>query len=526
MRRKAIPIIDLFAGPGGLGEGFSAVRDGQGQHIFEIKASIEKDEVAHRTLTLRAIYRELARGGSVPETYYDYIRGSINKLEFLADPRVRRVLEKARHEAHCLELGAVAERQVDEIIRKAIAGFESEWVLIGGPPCQAYSIAGRARRRGVDPHFEKDPKHFLYREYLRIIQKFRPAVFVMENVKGMLSSTNGGQRIFDRIRQDLSQPAPDVYYDIRSCVATSPHGELSPEDFTIQSEDYGIPQMRHRVILFGVRSDRAGMAHDLLTPAPGIVTVREAIGDLPPIRSRISRGLDSAAEWQTAITEATAELTGWRSPLRQAVEARMQKAIHHARRHVSHGAGFMEWDVQGSDRLPRELADWYQDAAIGGICQHESRSHMRSDLHRYMFAACFAKECRYSPKLNDFPGRLLPNHKNVDSDAVPFLDRFKVQIYGQPSTTVVSHISKDGHYYIHPDPSQCRSLTVREAARLQTFPDNYFFEGNRTQQYHQVGNAVPPFLAKQIAQVVARFLQQPSKKEGRPQARGGAFSLV
>ncbi len=136
---------------------------------------------------------------------------------------------------------------------------------------------------------------------------------------------------------------------------------------------------------------------------------------------------------------------------------------------------------------------------------------MVSDLHRYLFASCYAKEYQYSPKLNMFPPGLLPNHRNVDDENVPFDDRFRVQISGAPSTTIVSHISKDGHYYIHHDPSQCRSLTVREAARLQTFPDNYFFEGTRTQQYHQVGNAVPPFLAKQLGESVASFLQLPKR---------------
>jgi len=133
---------------------------------------------------------------------------------------------------------------------------------------------------------------------------------------------------------------------------------------------------------------------------------------------------------------------------------------------------------------------------------------IRSDLQRYFFAACFADLNQASPELADFPATLLPQHHNVSYalSGSHFADRFRVQLASRPSTTITSHISKDGHYYIHPASPQCRSLTVREAARLQTFPDNYFFEGQRTAQYIQVGNAVPPLLAVQIAELVHLLL--------------------
>ena len=131
---------------------------------------------------------------------------------------------------------------------------------------------------------------------------------------------------------------------------------------------------------------------------------------------------------------------------------------------------------------------------------------MRGDIHRYFFASCFALVHKKTPLLRDFPEALLPEHENAKDAVVKgngiFADRFRVQLRNHPATTITSHIAKDGHYYIHPDPLQCRSFTVREAARIQTFPDNYFFEGPQTSQYQQVGNAVPPLLARSIAQIV------------------------
>ena len=155
---------------------------------------------------------------------------------------------------------------------------------------------------------------------------------------------------------------------------------------------------------------------------------------------------------------------------------------------------------------PEDLRNWLEDSRLARLSLHETRGHMVGDLERYLFTSCWAAATGSSPKAKDFPEALAPQHDNWRSGK--FSDRFRVQPWDLPSSTVTCHLSKDGHYFIHPDPAQCRSLTVREAARLQTFPDNYFFKGNRTQQYIQVGNAVPPFLATKIAAALHSALLQ------------------
>jgi len=265
-----IPIIDLFAGPGGLSEGFSACCDQEGAPRFRVALSIEKEEHAHRTLELRAFFREFERG-RVPSEYYSYLRGEISRKDlFKAFPKEGRLASSLAWHA---ELGHqdLNPRYVDRRIRAA-TGKAQWWVLIGGPPCQAYSTVGRSRMRGSNPEkFEQDPRHFLYREYLRVLAVHKPPVFVMENVAGILTCKLNGESIFQKILQDLQEPGrafdrqPTIQRRIprRLKYRIFPLSENTDVPFAskdvvpyiLQAEKYGVPQTRHRVILIGVRSD-------------------------------------------------------------------------------------------------------------------------------------------------------------------------------------------------------------------------------------------------------------------------------
>ena len=321
----------------------------------------------------------------------------------------------------------------------------------------------------------------------------------MENVKGMLSAIVDGESVYDRIRQDLSRPGQDVEYAINSLVKAAPGGDwksLAPGDYVIRAEAYGIPQARHRVILFGSRANTSGEMTQL-TAASQRTTVKQALSGLSALGSQLSARSGTERRTRTEVLEEGVALIQGRGI--KTVHDRAEQAVEQIKK------GHSKSQAKATHN---PLARWYSTAQPDAPLNHQPRSHMASDLQRYLFCASFATMKHRSPLLADFPEALLPDHKNVAEGRAKahFADRFRVQLADSPSKTVTSHIAKDGRYYIHPDPVQCRSLSVREAARLQTFPNNYFFEGNRTQQYHQVGNAVPPFLAQQIAGVVARFL--------------------
>jgi DNA (cytosine-5)-methyltransferase 1 len=526
VKSKPIPVIDIFSGPGGLSEGFSAAGQEIGNHFFRVNLSIEKDQAAHSTLELRCFFREFQRG-KAPEEYYAFLRGEITRTElFEKYPFEASQVQKKVWKA---ELGGnqISEKDLDRRIRGAI-GSSKEWVLLGGPPCQAYSVAGRSRNKGVKGYRpEEDHRHFLYQEYLKILGKFWPPVFVMENVKGIISSRVNGDFILQKIFNDLSDPCKALNvrekcgranrkshrYLIYSLVKPVKFSDntgspnFNPTDYVVQSEHFGIPQTRHRLILLGVRDDTDGIEPSVLSREPEVPSGKVLEG-LPRLRSGLSREEDTPEHWRAVLKDSRNHM--WLNYTCK----RANNELYELMLKVIEGLNLPRND-RGEEFISYRpdigyAHEWYLDPKLEGVCNSTTKAHMKSDLYRYLYAACYAKIHKVSPRLANFPIGLLPNHNNLfmSFGHDNFSDRFRVQIESRPSTTITSHLSKDGHYFIHPDPSQCRSLTVREAARLQSFPDNYFFCGGRTPQFVQVGNAVPPLLAKKIALVVQNIFKR------------------
>lgn len=506
--KSRYPVVDVFAGPGGLGEGFASFQDESGTQKFESAVSIERDEFSHQTLHLRHFLRTFP-DREFPDEYYQYLKGEILSDELFT--RFPKAKKEADSSALRISLGPENHAKVRHLIDQKISK-KKKWALVGGPPCQAYSLVGRSRMMS-DPEFEKDIRHFLYKEYLKIIIDHRPPVFVMENVKGLLSARVDGELVINKIVSDLSNPkaalgnkSNGLGYKLYSLSEDEvPSEEVDPKLFLIRSEQYGVPQSRHRMFIVGVRSDinvRPGRLRRQKPP-----TLKQTIGGLPSIRSGLSRGKDDVDQWCKEIG-LLAKIDVKRELSDNPHAAQVARQVKENVRAVPTTLERHSTRYLGKERCRHEAVQGLYDDRLSVLTGHETRGHMPSDLRRYMFAATFSQITGSTPKLSDFPSSLLPNHRNVElgRSGKMFSDRFRVQLPDQPATTITSHISKDGHYFIHYDPMQCRSLSVREAARLQTFPDNYKFEGPRTSQYHQVGNAIPPFLARQIAEIISEVL--------------------
>jgi len=450
--RQNFYAIDLFAGCGGLSEGFK-------QAGFEIIAQIEMDKWACETLRTRHLYHEL-KGTGKGYLYRKYLREELsrenilNKFPTLKESISLRVIR-----------ATFGEDRIDEILEKTESsmkfhGASKFHVLLGGPPCQPYSIAGRSR----DPfRMENDKRHYLYRHYLEILEYLKPDFFLYENVPGLFTAKAEGKEIFKKILDDFSSLDPS--YEI------IPPLELiysDPCSYILDSADFHIPQNRRRLFLIGYKKSLecknlrikdifARLQRQALkNRKKGFLTVDDAIGDLPSLRP---------------------------------------------------GEGSDSWFGPSNSESPLKFYQIKMRKNSPGIINHKARTHMESDLERYRFFIEHHKNGNGAATLHDLIRErpdLIPRHKHLDK----FLDRFKVQWWNRPSSTVTSHICKDGHYYIHPDISQCRSFTVREAARCQSFPDNFKFEGPRTEQFRQAGNSVPPLMAKVIAGKILKELKR------------------
>lgn len=452
MKNKPYFAIDLFAGCGGLSEGFK-------QAGFDVIAQIEMNKWACETLRTRNLYYELKRIGKV-YLYQKYLQEEISRNEILNKfPDIQELVNSRVIQS------VLGEDQIEYIIQKIRSSMNLHKVskfhiLLGGPPCQPYSLIGRAR----DPmRMEKDERHYLYKYYLKILEILQPDIFVYENVPGLFTAKAEGKEIFKRILKDFSLLNPP--YEI-----TPPLEQIyeDPCSYILNSADFLIPQRRKRIFLIGYKQVLNHMNPEikniftylqkqaLRNKKKGCLSVDDAIGDLPPLKP--GEGSDGWYNFYDYVTE-----------LKQ-YQIKMRRYSL-------------------------------------GILNHKARTHMESDLERYRFFIEQHKNGNGAATLIDLKEKrpdLIPNHKHLDK----FLDRFKVQWWNKPSLTITAHISKDGHYYIHPDINQCRSFTVREAARCQSFLDNFKFEGPRTAQFKQVGNAVPPLLANTIAKFILKELRK------------------
>lgn len=509
-RGKPIPVVDIFAGAGGLGDGFDAYARGQDRHgPFSVVLSAEMDGHAVDTLRTRAFYRSFA-APEVPRSYYEYAAG---RRSVPWDERTEHVWRDASDRACQLRLGnpdddRTLDLRIARIAREANAQ-DLPWVLVGGPPCQAFSLVGRARNKGIETYNPKDDeRHFLYQHYLRIISRYKPAAFVLENVKGMLTSQIEGLNLFGEIFRSLQQPGGPAGPRYRIVPLVQPptraNGTPLPKDFIVRSEDLGLPQTRHRVILIGIREDISTPIGTLvrsdLTPS-----VQDMIGGLPAVRSGATDA--RIPSWRKFAPELLTECSKVAKDVDRAAAAELKRAASIAALGEELSIGDHWHPLQYVPKLPPHLDGFMRDPRLHGVIHHQARCHMKSDLMRYAYAAAFAKIHERSPRgSEEFPKALHPAHKSWGRPD-RFIDRFKVQRAGAQSSTITSHLAKDGHYFIHYDPVQVRSLTVREAARLQTFPDNYIFEGPAGAQRRQVGNAVPPWLGYQIAGAVHAALR-------------------
>lgn len=411
--------IDLFAGAGGLSEGFTKA-------AFDPIAHVEIDEAACYTLKTRIAYHYLKDNNKL-DTYITYLKGEITRKELYAcipSGLLGAVINLPISEEHNLTIHKLIESRLNE---KKID------LIIGGPPCQAYSLIGRARS---DTGMKGDHRNYLYVHYAEYLEKYQPKLFVFENVIGLKSAGDG---VYLKNMKDLFLKKG---YEMQI--------------FNVDATNFGVLQKRRRIIIIGCKQGLSIKIPDLeLVRKKSVNNVECLLMDLPKIGA--GKGKDKYLPYYTKTNN------------------------YLEQNHIRNG--------------------------IEILTHHIARPNTEQDKEIYRIAVSKWNSDKKRLNYNDLPERL-KTHRNRES----FFDRFKVVAANEPfSQTVVAHIAKDGHYYIHPDIEQNRSITVREAARLQSFPDDYYFEGvkegaNRTAAFQQIGNAVPPLMAYEIAERIKKSL--------------------
>ncbi|TNE78827.1 MAG: DNA (cytosine-5-)-methyltransferase [Bacteroidetes bacterium] len=404
--------IDLFAGAGGLSEGFI-------QAGFEPIAHVEIENSACNTLRTRAAYHYLKNNNQY-DVYISYLKNEISREELYAS-----VPKKILDSIINLPIGNETNEAIHKQIMKSL-GKRKVDLIVGGPPCQAYSLVGRSRSK---TKMEGDPRNYLFIQYAEYLEKYKPKMFVFENVLG-LKSAKGGHYL-----KEMEAVFNEKGYQIKL--------------HTLEAKNFGVLQNRRRIIILGWQKQiKINLPKLEEIVVDGNFLVNDLFSDLPVLKA--GQGADRFLTYKTKTTE--------------------------------------------------YLKSFALRNGIDILTQHVARPHREQDKEIYKIAVQKWAKKQERLNYNDLPERL-KTHKNRSS----FYDRFKVVAADLPhSQTVVAHIAKDGHYYIHPDIKQNRSLSVREAARLQSFPDDYYFEGekeksNRTAAFKQIGNAVPPLMAREIA---------------------------